>query len=217
MNIFNRITATISGTVDKAVSKVENHDAVVEVALKDTRSAIAKANIRLNRIHKDGNSMRQKLKELNEMTQKWEQRAKSIAKEDEQKALQCVQRRNVCRSQASQIEDSLKQHQQLEEKIGQTVQNMELKLIELTQQRNMMRTRHSTADALRVISQIEDNSSLGVEDTFDRWEMLIAETEYAGGAYNNFDDSFEYSFAKAEEGDDLKADLDDILNQDNKE
>lgn len=217
MNIFSRITATISGTVDKAVSKVENHDAVVEVALKDTRSAIAKANIRLNRIHKDGNSMRQKLSELQEMIQKWEHRAKSIAKEDEQKALQCVQRRNVCVSQANQIKDSLKQHEQLEEKIGQSVQNMELRLIELTQQRNMLRTRHSTADALRVISQIEDNSSFGVEDTFDRWEMLIAETEYASGTYNNYGDSLDYSFSKSEESEDLKADLYDILNQDNKE
>ncbi|QQS57125.1 MAG: hypothetical protein IPN28_12865 [Alphaproteobacteria bacterium] len=87
MNIFARITATLTGKLDEMVSHVENHDAVVAVALKDTCAAAAKAKVRLERVHRDGEAMHKRLQEAMRMERLWENRAKETAAKDEQKPL----------------------------------------------------------------------------------------------------------------------------------
>ncbi len=210
MNIFTRISAT----VERAVSSIENHDAVVEAALKETRAAAAKARVRLSRVYKDGENLRKKLVDLAEKEKLWTERAKTIAATDEAKALQCVGRRNQCKEQLIQTRDMLARHDELEQNIGQSVKRIEERLEELTNQRNMMRSRHSTVDAMRVINKIEDSSSVGIEDTFDRWEMLITESEYSVGS-SHHSDSLDASFTQVENEDDLRADLALLLNETN--
>jgi phage shock protein A len=211
MNLFQRITATLTHTVGSVVAQVENHDAVAEAALKDTQSAAAKAQVRLARLHKDGEAMRLRRQALQQAESSWTQRAVAAAKEDEQKALECVRRRNACREQLEQLAQSLARHEEVEREVGASVARIEQRLQELTQQRNRMRSRHSAADALRVINRIENSSAGGIEDVFDRWEMQIAETEYAaGGACHT--DTFESGFLRQEDEAALKADLHELLN-----
>ena len=52
MSLFQRITATVTSHVDRAVSRVENHDAIVEAALRDTRQAAVRARVRLRRLQR---------------------------------------------------------------------------------------------------------------------------------------------------------------------
>lgn len=210
MNIFARITATLTGKLDEMVSHVENHDAVVAVALKDTCAAAAKAKVRLERVHRDGEAMHKRLQEAMRMERLWENRAKETAAKDEQKALACIARRNQCREQAAQIQTALARHEELEIKIRENVQRMEQRLRDITQQQNLMRSRQSTADALRIISKIEGATDYGIEDTFDRWEMLITETEYSVGQMPDTD-ALDMSFVKDENTAQLQAELAELL------
>lgn len=211
MNVFTRISATLTGKLDEMVSHVENHDAVVAVALKDTRAALAKAKVRLDRVYKDGESMRNRLEEATRMEKLWESRAKDTAAQDEQKALACIARRNQCRDQITQTQSALARHEELEAKVGENVQRMEQRLRDITQQQNLMRSRQSSADAMRIINKIEGDSDNGIEDTFDRWEMLITETEYSTGHMSNTD-TLDMSFVKEENTSQLQAELADLLN-----
>jgi phage shock protein A len=210
MNIFARITATLTGKLDEMVSHVENHDAVVAVALKDTCAAAAKAKVRLERVHRDGEAMHKRLQEAMRMERLWENRAKETAAKDEQKALACIARRNQCREQAAQIQTALARHEELEIKIRENVQRMEQRLRDITQQQNLMRSRQSTADALRIICKIEGATDYGIEDTFDRWEMLITETEYSVGQMPDTD-ALDMSFVKDENTAHLQAELAALL------
>ncbi len=211
MNVFTRISATLTGKLDEMVSHVENHDAVVAVTLKDTRAAVAKAKVRLDRVHKDGQAMRKRLDEATRMEKTWEERAKETAEKDEQKALSCIARRNQCREQITQVQGALTRHEELETKVGENVQRMEQRLRDITQQQNLMRSRQSTADAMRTISKIEGSADSGIEDTFDRWEMLITETEYSTGHMSDTD-ALDMSFAKEESTVQLQAELAELLN-----
>ena len=58
---------------------------------------------------------------------------------------------------------------------------------EIAQQRNMMRSRQSVAEAMRTINNIEGVSYGEIEDTFDRWEINLGETEILMGAVNQSD------------------------------
>ena len=73
-----------------------------------------------------------------------------------------------------------------------------------------MRSRQSTADAMRIINQIEGATGNGIEDTFDRWETLITETEYATGHVSSVD-SLDMSFTKEESTVELQAELAELL------
>ena len=211
MNIFSRISATFTGKLDEMVAHVENHDAVVAVALKDTRAAVAKAKVRLERVRKDGEAMRKRLDEAARMDNLWENRAKETAAEDEQKALACIARRNQCREQITQTQAALIRHEELETKVGDNVQRMEQRMCDITQQQNLMRSRQSTADAMRIINKIEGNTDNGIEDTFDRWETLITETEYSSGHISETD-TLDMSFVKEENTMQLQAELAELMN-----
>lgn len=212
MNLFQRITATFTSKLENVVSHVENHDAVVEVALKDTRAAMAKSRVRLTRVQKDGEALRQRLSELESQSQNWEERAKAIAKTDKAKALECIERRNRCQTEEAQVTKLIAQHDELEAKLGASVTRMEQRLGELTQQRNLLRSRHSTADAMRVIHRMEaETNQYGVEDVFDRWEMQILEAEYETGSTHPVD-TLEAEFTSKESQDSLEADLEALLN-----
>ena len=210
MNLFSRISATFTGKLDEIISHVENHDAVVAVALKDTRTAVAKAKVRLERVRKDGEAMQKRLEDASRMALLWENRAKDTAANDEQKALACIARRNQCREQIAQTQTALARHKELEAKVSENVQRMEHRLREITQQQNLMRSRQSTADAMRIINQIEGSADYGIEDTFDRWEALITETEYSIGHMSSTD-TLDLSFAKEENTAQLQAELAELL------
>lgn len=214
MNIFSRITASVNASLDKAVSKVENHEAIVDVALKETRAAAAKARIRYARVVKDGNGLRNKLEEITRMEATWTERAKQVVDDNEDQALQCVQKRNECRAQIQQTKQMLQTHQGLESTIAGSIQQIEQRLQQLIQQRNMMRSRHSTADAMRIINQIENDSGVLVDDALERWEIAITETEYLNNpdyTPNQEIDTLESNFKQAEDRASLKADLDAIM------
>jgi len=223
MSIIKRISATITSKVDDVVSHVENHDAVIEAALNETRASLAKAKVRLARVQKDGKNLANKIDELQKNRNLWTERAKTVAKSDKNKALECVHRRNICHDEIARINTNIDKHNELEQRISTSVKRMEQRLSELTQQRNMMRSRHSAADAMRVINQIENTSTSGIEDTFDRWEMLITETEYHNGVYDDAEftgefssarDSLDAAFTETENQNRLEAELEFLLSED---
>lgn len=212
MSIFRRLQATVSASLDNAVSQVENHDAVVEAALKDARSAAARARVRLARVQKEEANMQTKLNELQNMHQKWTDRAISTAKQDETQALECVKRRNACEQQITQTKEAITRHKELVINVGTSVDRIESRITDLTQQRNLMRSRHSAAEALRVINKIEGDCADGIDDTFERWEMLVTETEYMAGNSAQVD-TLNEAYVEAEDAENLKADLANLLSK----
>ena len=90
MSLIRRISTSISSTVDRAVSKVENHDAIINSALRDTQQAAARSRVRLERVRKDGHNLRTRRASLELAVTRWTERAKSIASDDEAKALECL-------------------------------------------------------------------------------------------------------------------------------
>jgi phage shock protein A len=96
MSLIRRISTSFTSSVDRAVSKVENHDAIINSALRDTQQAAARSRVRLERVRKDGNSLKSRQEQLIVAVSRWTERAKSVAANDEAKALECLRRRKDC-------------------------------------------------------------------------------------------------------------------------
>ena len=214
MRLFKRISTTVTSSIDKAVSKVENHDAIINAALRETQQAAARSRVRLVRVQKDGNSLRTRRDELKVATLQWTERAKSVAADDEAKALECLRRRKECEMHAKGVEQSLEKHRELEQRITENLKKIDARIGEVSHQRNMMRSRQSVAEATRIINNVEGVSYGEIEDTFDRWEINLGETEIILGS-DVSTDSLESAFLVEEDQEALRAELTELMNKDN--
>ena len=210
MNLIRRISTTISSSVDRAVSKVENHDAIINSALRDTQQAAARSRVRLERVRKDGNHLKDRYSKLQLSVSRWTDRAKTIAASDEAKALECLRRRKDCEAQLGSLWDSIEKHDELEARITEQVKKIESRIGEVAQQRNMMRSRQSVAEATRTINNIQGVSYGEIEDTFDRWEINLGETEMLIGA-STMSDPLDSAFLAEEDTAELRAELSELL------
>ncbi len=211
MSIFRRISTSITSSVDKAVSKVENHDAIINAALRETQQAAARSRVRLERVRKDGNSLKNRHQELELAITRWTERARSVAPTDEAKALECLRRRKDCETQLCHLRDSIEKHNELEARIVEQVKKIDGRIGEVSHQRNMMRSRQSVAEAMRAVHNIEGVSYGEIEDTFDRWEINLGETEILTGA-NSTADPLDSAFLAQEDTAELRAELHELLN-----
>jgi phage shock protein A len=216
MRLIKRISTTVSSTLDKAVSKVENHDAIINAALRETQQAAARSRVRLVRVQKDGNNLKARRDELRKAVLQWTERAKSVAASDESKALECLRRRKECETQATGLEGSIDKHRELEDRVTENLKKIEARIGEVSHQRNMMRSRQSVAEATRIINNIEGVSYGEIEDTFDRWEINVGETEIMHGSSASTD-SLESAFLVEEDSDALRAELALLVNKDEEE
>jgi phage shock protein A len=213
MSLIRRISTSITSSVDRAVSKVENHDAIINAALRDTQRAAARSRVRLERVRKDGHNLRTRRANIEQAVTRWADRAKSVAAEDEAKALECLRRRKDCDAQLKSLAISIEKHDELEVRIADQVKKIEARIGEVTQQRNMMRSRQSVAEAMRTINDIEGISYGDIEDTFDRWEINLGETEILTGAMSDRD-PLDSEFLAEEDTTELRAELEILLQKD---
>lgn len=213
MSLIRRISATITSSVDRAVSRVENHDAIINAMLRETQVAAARSRVRLERVQKDGNSLKTRRRELDFAIERWTDRARKVAASDQQKALECLGRRRECQRQLEKLRDSIEKHGELEARIAEQVKKIDARIKEVSLQRNMMRSRQSVAEAMRAIHSIEGMSCSDIEDTFDRWEINLGETEIMTGAYSTAD-PLDTGFLAEEDTAELEAELDELLRDD---
>jgi phage shock protein A len=210
MSLIRRISATLTSSVDRAVARVENHDAIVNAALRDTQQAAARSRVRLERVRKDGQALRNRCQSLQLAHSRWTERARSIATGDEAKALECLRRRRDCETQIRNLKVSIEKHEELEGRIAEQVKKIEARIGEVAHQRNMMRSRQSVAEAMRAIHNIEGVSYGEVEETFDRWEINLGETEILMGV-NTSSDPLDTEFLAEEDIEALRAELAQLL------
>lgn len=213
MSLIRRISATLTSSVDRAVSRVENHDAIVNAALRDTQQAAARSRVRLERVRKDGRSLKTRHQSLRDAHSRWTERARTVAATDEAKALECLRRRKDCEAQIRNLEESIEKHEELESRIAEQVKKIEARISEVSHQRNMMRSRQSVAEAMRTIHNIEGVSYGEVEETFDRWEINLGETEILMGACSSVD-RLDSEFQVEEDTEALRAELSLLLEDD---
>lgn len=215
MSLINRIYTTVSSRVDRVVSEIENHDAVIESAISDNQRSLAAAKVRFARMQADGQRLRQRLGQMQTAEQQWSERARKSADEDEPLALRCLGKRRACRQQIATLENALIEHEGAETRLSRDIAAVETRLREVTQQRNLMKTRESTAEAMRTFNAIKSSCSISIDDSFEKWETRVLEAELAAGSFEETDALAE-RFLEEEEIEDLQLELDEIRQEEHK-
>jgi phage shock protein A len=214
MKSIKRWTTGIFSRVDWAISQIENQEALINSAMKESREAVAKAKVQMGRVHQDGNKLRQRLQTEEQNATRWRERATQIAKSDQQRAIECLRRCKRAEQLRGQLQQRVSDHEQVEAQLAKDVGSMEERLAELVEKRNLMRTRQSRAEALTSIQVGGSDVSTEVEDIFDRWEIRVTEKELSSECAIT-SDPLEESFVSAETEAELREELQQLIDQKN--
>ena len=212
MNFFKRLTTTVTASMDNAVGKLENNDAIIEATIKQTKQAAARTKARINTLRNQQKTYENQLAETQAQHTLWSQRALNLAESDEGKALECLARRNQCQESINRLSIRIEQQKNLIGDVSENLTKLQLQLDEMSQKHNLMRSRQAVADVNRAVRHVSTNET--VNDTFERWESLVMENEVI--EESNFD-PLDAEFSKQESDADLLLQLSELKAENNKE
>ena len=206
MSLLKRITKTINASMNSVVSRVEDHDAIIDASIKESRQAAARTRARLSKVRRDGVHLRASHERAANDMALWADRAVQMATTDEENALKCLKRKNLVEAHAFKLEQSIADHGQIENKLQTQLGQIEKRITEISQKRNTMRSRQSLAEAMRIMDELDGDSGSTVDDTFERWESILLERELVINDEYSVD-QFETQFLEREEFESLRNEL----------
>lgn len=209
MKALKRWTTSIASSFDWVISQVENHETLVGSAIREMQHASAKAKMQLSRVRRDGSAMRDRLAELKEAESLWEERALSIHTDDQQKALECIRRKKRACREINAIETHIKEHSKLEKQLSSDLETIHSRISELKRKKNAFAARQYRAEAAQAGQREDIGLITEIDEIFDRWEGRLAQCE----SFETLPDSFEDDFIQEEEEQELKAELEALVNQ----
>jgi len=211
---LKRWTTGVMSRIDSFVAQVENHEALVNEALKDLQHATARAQVQLKRVREDGQRLQRQRAEQREQALCWRERAKRSV-EDDVRAIECLRREKLAQRSVDELEKRMQEHERTEQQLVADVRCLDERLAKLKEQRNLMRTRQSRAEALGVVQGNTVQLTGDIDEMFDRWEIRVAEAESAGSVSLSTEDSFESEYSSEEEQADLHTELEEMRRENN--
>lgn len=206
MNRMKRWTMSVSSWVDGVLAQVENHEAAVDAAIQRVRQSTARARVQLKRVERDQRSLREALLKEEAGVDTWRRRAKLAEQEDA--ALECMRRFKTAEHRVLQLTDRLTEHERSHKELNEGIRTLNGRLGELSERKNLMRTRQSRAEAAHGMAST--TGPIGdLEDVFDRWETRVGEIEIASECAIPID-GFEAEFEAVDERAALRVELEEL-------
>lgn len=169
MNAFKRISIALTAQINGLIDQIEDQEAVANAALADIRDSLMKTRFQVKRIQHEQKAFEARITQLRDEEAKWKDRALRTKDENHDRALECVRRLKKTREEIASTEQQLDAHQKLELQLGEDVAKIEARFEELKRKRSLLIARESRAEAMRKVSEVQNNENLG--GIFDRWEQ----------------------------------------------
>lgn len=215
MSIFRRLSTTLFSRIDQVVGEIENHDALIQASIGAQRNKLATAKVRLSRIQSQEERIARQIEGLHEGRRRWAQRAVQAAKEDEQRALACMQRRHQCQDAIKPLEKSLVQYRDSRMRMMADIHHCEEMIRNMGQKHALLRARQASAEAVNAVNEIGVSELDQLENSFERWEVRIAQEELAAPALGPLyaDDGLEQDYRRREDDAQLREELAQLMNK----
>jgi phage shock protein A len=206
MGRMKQWTMSVTSWVDGVLAQVENHEAAVSSAIGRVRQSTARSRVQLKRVERDQQALRELLLEEEEAARAWRQRAKSA--DDETVALECLRRHKAAEERVVRLRRRLGEHERCHKELTDGIRVLSGRLSELSERKNLMRTRQSRAEAAHGMASA--TGPIGdLEDVFERWEARVGEIEIASDCTEPVD-AFEAELDAVDESAELRAELEEL-------
>ncbi len=214
MSLLKRFVTTVHSSVDRTLATIENHEAVVDAALKESRQAVAQARVRLGRLEKEAANQRNRVAELSSEIALWNERARSVAQQDREKALSCIQRRQQREREMEVATQQLVEQDKVIAKVRRSVDESGERVLALQNQRDQMRSREAASRAGQIVQSLNGKVDNDVDAAIERWEVSVGAAEMLNDSldvqYPETDELAD-AFSSVEQHQQLEAELDELL------
>lgn len=212
MSIFKRLSTTLFSRIDHVVGEIEDHDAVIEATIREMHKKMTEAKVRLGQVNREKHNIAQQLENQQLSVQRWRDRAVTAANEDESKAFECLSRAKLAEQQAQHLQTNLAQYEETTAKLTHDLRSAEQRLNEIKQKRSMMRARQSSSEAILATQNADTDTIEQLDKTFGRWEVKLGQSELYVDEMPIVD-HLEKEYLDQENHDELRAELDALLNK----
>ena len=212
MSYLKRLSVSLRSHVNQLVDQVEDHEAVVDAAIADARKTLASAKVKINRVKRDGQKLQEQIHQQRQASVKWRDRARQVAREDESTALECLRRSQHAEQQVANLQRIDAEHQAQQSQLQHFIEEAEQRLQQKVQRRNLMSTRQSALATSQSLASNDSSQTEEWEEAFERWEGRIMEMEISRNNAPDVD-TLEYEFASQERQDELRADLQALIDE----
>ena len=211
MNRMRRWKMSMTSWVDGVLAQIENHEATVSSAITRVRQSAARARVQLKRVERDQRELRETLQKEEAAVDAWRRRARDA--DVEERALECLRRHKTSERRVGAMRQRLAEHERSHKELSEGIRALNMRLSELTERKNLMRTRQSRAEAAHGMAHT--TGPIGdLEDVFERWESRVGEIEMASECEQPID-AFEADFESTEEDAELLIELEELRREDN--
>lgn len=214
---LKRIITSVSAQFDDLVSKIENHEAVAESAIREARQQTAKIQTQLNVISRRLTGLETRHQTLQQKIDTWKQRAivSGNDNDDREKALRCVQAMKNAQAESEQVLQQIKETTALKAELQMHLQESEQQVIALQSRKESLVAR-SAKNNVRKFADSEVQQS-DLSSVFDRWEQNLAADEYISTSNHSSEDYLDHEFSKDEKQHELEDELEQLLNPEQKQ
>ncbi len=213
MNLFTRTFSRLYASLDRMVGDIENHDALIRAAIDEQRHKIAKARIQLRRLEQSEQHLQEQITQLEQNNLLWRQRALAEAEQNEPQALLCLQRQQQGQQQIARLTQMASHYRSTRERMQRDIGHCEQELSSMTHKHQLLRARQSSADALELIDRQKHGSSEALEQSFDRWEVRISESELVSEGFDTDIDPIEQDYLRQENEQALRQQLAALISE----
>jgi len=205
---FQTFFTSISAGFDSLVSKIENHQAVADVTIKEVGAAAAQVQGQRRVQQKRKAKQEEQIQVLTRNCELWRMRALQNREQDREKALICLQSLKRDEAQLVRVKEIHEQTGTLIANLDQRLRDIESKLLDLQNQRATLSAR-SVSNKVNGIADCASDLN-GVDQVFERWEMSVSSDEYVSQAFVPSHDTLDQEFRREENREALLAELDGL-------
>jgi len=154
---------------------------VAQGVIADVRKAAARLRVQQGRLAGQTGRLVETEQALTRKRDLWQTRAKDLAEQDPDQALQCLRNRDLVEQDLAHAGEQLAQQRRLCEQLAGNLAQVEQRLLDLQQKRIALSSREARNSVLASTDGKEAQSN--IDELFERWEVAVLQGEYREGSF----------------------------------
>ena len=189
MNILQRVSTLVRANINDIIDRAEDPEKMIKQLVQDLNNQLIQTKTTVAQSLADQYMLERKAREAREESEACERRAQlAVDKGDDNLARMALQRMNSFQSSADEMDRQLMEQRQETEALKTALGQLEMKIAEVTRERDVLLARHRRAVAKERISKSKSKMNPDrVEELLDSITGYVNRSEASARAFTELD------------------------------
>ena len=178
--LFRRLKRHVDARLDGMIAQVENHEALVESAIREVEASLERTEREHARVRKANLGLREGIREEHEAAASWRERA--LREPTEARGVECLRRSQRAQRRVDELAERLRENETLEARLLSRAAFLEQELGAFREQTALLRARQARNEDAGRPHAAGRTPGTDLAELFERWEARVRETELTSGS-----------------------------------